>query len=152
MGVGNLWGRAPTTAGEDPAATRSVSGVGGPGSGAPARVHRPMRHGAVDTATAFLKAALEKGPVPAGELVSRARQQDVSLASLRRAKQRLGIFSQKHLGDALWHWSLKTGLKVSKFQGFKVSKGKVSGRLRHLVIGNSCLEYLENVNKARFRR
>ncbi len=52
----------------------------------------------------FLRQVLVDGPVPAKDVKAQAREVGVSVKSLKVAKQRLGIRSQKDGFEAGWHW------------------------------------------------
>jgi hypothetical protein len=65
---------------------------------------------AITQAIEFLRAVLSVGPLPANVMRARAKAAGLSWASLRRAKQQLGIEavreSEGSAGAGRWLWSL----------------------------------------------
>jgi len=66
-------------------------------------------HGRVAEAAAWLLEVLRDGPVPEKEVGRRARGAGLSLASVRRAKRRLGVVPSSTGWQAAWHWRLPGG-------------------------------------------
>lgn len=62
--------------------------------------------GALEEAIEFLAEELKAGPVAATDLIKAAAEQDISSATLRRAKQKLGVMSRKSNFGAGWRWCL----------------------------------------------
>ena len=60
---------------------------------------------ALDEAIDFLRDALSDGPMTVNAVKKDAKGADISEATLRRAKSRLGVKSDKHGGE-FWSWSL----------------------------------------------
>lgn len=73
--------------------------------------------GAVAEAEAFIHEMLADGPVPAKVMQSSAREAGVSIITLKRAKKKMGILSERVPGSATaWQWvrpSGSTGSSVS---------------------------------------
>jgi hypothetical protein len=59
-----------------------------------------------DGATEFLTSLLANGPVEAKEVQRHARAAGIAAATLRRAKDALGVRSRKRSGDGPWEWNL----------------------------------------------
>jgi hypothetical protein len=57
-------------------------------------------------AKGFLQHMLADGPMGATELMAEAKGAGISPASLKRAKQALGVQSEKAAGDGPWQWRL----------------------------------------------
>ena len=68
--------------------------------------------GALGEAVTFLEAVLAEGPMPVGQIYSEAKEAGITKATIRRAKQKLGVESN-HLGrpgeDQSWAWTLPNG-------------------------------------------
>jgi hypothetical protein len=62
-----------------------------------------------DTATDWLHELLADGPLPTTEIKSQASEAGFAWATLRRAKERLGIRPRKSGFDGGWVWALPTG-------------------------------------------
>jgi RecA-family ATPase len=58
-----------------------------------------------DTAKVFLRDLLRDGPRPAKEIFADAEHNGISKATLRRAKEDLGVVAHKH-GTTGWYWML----------------------------------------------
>ncbi|WP_165491819.1 AAA family ATPase [Egibacter rhizosphaerae] len=63
-------------------------------------------HGARGEAETFLAATLEPGPRPAREIIAEASTAGIAERTLKRAKKRLDVRSNKHGPDGTWSWSL----------------------------------------------
>jgi hypothetical protein len=63
-----------------------------------------------DTATDWLRELLASGPLPATEVKGEANSAGFAWATLRRAKERLGIRPRKSGFDAGWIWELPKGI------------------------------------------
>jgi putative DNA primase/helicase len=68
----------------------------------------PAERDALGDASRYLLDALKAGPVPAKELVRRAQEIGVTLATLRRAKRQLSIHSRArgNLSERVWYWQI----------------------------------------------
>ena len=62
-----------------------------------------------DTATDWLRELLADGPLPTTEIKSQASEAGFAWATLRRAKERLGIRPRKSGFDGGWTWGLPVG-------------------------------------------
>ncbi len=56
-------------------------------------------------ATAFLRATLKDGPVPAREIEQMAEDEGISSRTLKRAKEQLGVQPKKETKTMAGHWS-----------------------------------------------
>ncbi|MFO0578181.1 MAG: AAA family ATPase [Polyangia bacterium] len=64
---------------------------------------------ALEDACDFLSELLASGPLPQSEVRERARQEGIKQGTLKRAKRKLGVESEKELGErGKWIWSLLT--------------------------------------------
>lgn len=62
---------------------------------------------ALDSACEFLRQALADGPQPQANLIDRAAKESIRPGTLKRAKQKLGVISQKSAGErGRWEWEL----------------------------------------------
>ena len=86
-----LWEGAVTTTAEEALATKT-----GKSGSAPER----------ENAEAFLRTILEHGPVPSRRVQSEAREAGVAWATVRRAKEFLGVIVSKKALDGGWTWEL----------------------------------------------
>jgi len=84
----------------------------------------PDQRSALEAAEEFLREALARGPVPQKELKADAEGAGLSWATVRRAKDRLGVIVRRETasgfasGAGQWLWSLKvlnTPLRCSSF-------------------------------------
>jgi hypothetical protein len=66
----------------------------------------PEERSAVDEAVSFLEDLLSGAPVPAEDILAAARKNGISEKTLRRAKTRLGVQSNKADFGGHWQWSL----------------------------------------------
>jgi hypothetical protein len=63
--------------------------------------------GAKDAAKRLLQGMLAKGGLPAGEVEEAADANGISKATLRRAKDELGVIAEKDkTKDGKWYWKL----------------------------------------------
>jgi putative DNA primase/helicase len=62
----------------------------------------------LDVAETFLKHALRDGPVPVKEMEARAKEEGISLRTLRRAKEQLKVRSVKRGLQENWVWELQS--------------------------------------------
>ena len=90
------WEREPVTITANEALAAEAASTGGCASG---------------EAESFLQELLEAGPVPAKQVKTEADAAGLSWATVRRAKDRLGIKPHKAGMEAGWHWSLPKVLK-----------------------------------------
>ena len=90
------WEREPVTITANEALAAEAASTGGSASG---------------EAENFLQELLEAGPVPAKQVKTEADAAGLSWATVRRAKDRLGIKPHKAGMEAGWHWSLPKVLK-----------------------------------------
>jgi hypothetical protein len=67
---------------------------------------KPAKASARDTAKEWLKQVLVGGPLPQTEVEARAGAEGISAATLKRAKEELGVRSRKSGRPAVWYWEL----------------------------------------------
>jgi len=63
-------------------------------------------HTAKREAKEFLLERLKAGPVKADEIFEEAKQEDIAVKTLKRAKKDLGVISRKNGFDGAWMWEL----------------------------------------------
>jgi hypothetical protein len=73
----------------------------------------PEERSALDEAAEFLRDTLRGGPVWSMQVKNEAREADISEITLKRAKDALGVRSQKE-GDGSWSWTLPEKSRVSQ--------------------------------------
>ncbi|MGH2374851.1 MAG: AAA family ATPase, partial [bacterium] len=69
-----------------------------------APVGDPEERSDLEDAKAFLRVLLCDGPVPSKECIARAKEDGISVITLRRAKKYLKINSEKQFGTGKWVW------------------------------------------------
>ena len=77
----------------------------------PQDLMKPREAERLEDAREFLIDALRKGPRPADDVKAEARAEDVSLATLRRGKDSLGIVVKKGGQRGPWTWELPPGFE-----------------------------------------
>jgi len=80
-----------------------------------------------DEAADFLRGVLADGPVPSKEIDSQAREEGISIATLRRAKKQMGVLAEKvgYMNTSRWEWRLPR-------QGAQGDQRAMHGHLEHL--------------------
>jgi hypothetical protein len=73
----------------------------------------PEEKSALDEAAEFLRDVLRDGPVWSKQVLKEAREAEIATITLKRAKNALGVRSQKE-GDGSWLWALPTKSRSSK--------------------------------------
>lgn len=76
----------------------------------------------------FLKESLQDGPVPQIEITEAAANEDISAATLRRAKNELGVTAIKSSFEGGWEWVLPQAQKT-KVNGAEKPKAHHQGKL-----------------------
>ena len=69
-------------------------------------------------ATTFLKERLAGGPARQKDVLADAEANDISKATLRRAKKELGVISRKGKGDADQDWTWELPSAASTYKGY----------------------------------
>jgi hypothetical protein len=69
-------------------------------------VSEPEDRTQTDEAVVFLRRVLADGPMPSAELLKLARQEGFSAGTLHRAKQRIGVVSEKPGMTEPWECAL----------------------------------------------
>lgn len=73
----------------------------------------PEERSALDEAAAFLRDVLRDGPVWSVQVKKEAREADITEITLKRAKDAVGVRSQKE-GDGSWSWALPEKTRSSQ--------------------------------------
>jgi len=87
----------------------------------------PEERSALEEAKDFVREILDDGPVAAKDAESEGRQAGIEPRTLKRAKQKLGVVSERQGGigeRGSWYWRLPDGLHVAK--GTKTNDGPLS--------------------------
>src|SRR5215211_3214461 len=87
----------------------------------------PEERSALEEAKDFIQDILDDGPVAAKDAESEGRQAGIEPRTLKRAKQKLGVVSERQGGigeRGSWHWRLPDGLHAAK--GAKPNDGPLS--------------------------
>lgn len=89
-----------------------------------ARIARESDKTCLGDATKFLRATLESGPLWAVEVIKTAKDQGISYATLKRAKDDIGVRSIKRKGASQWDWFLSEPASNQTGQGAQPSATK----------------------------
>ena len=84
------------------------------------RISSGTNNNAISSAIFFLKTELENGPIPAKEMLERAKDAGISTSTLNRAKAKIGILSKKNSStvgndSTNWVWQLPKKAVIDPF-------------------------------------